>query len=124
MFKIVRSVLSNPESRSAGIEFLKIILSQNEDRTKMYRNRNERKFLGDGAMLNYLSLLQWFSQRVILDKIDKRYPFSSSSIFVMTKESCIRGTSDEMAAWLATRGKLMFHNTHELIGPFSRFRYR
>jgi len=72
----------------------------------MYRVRSVEKSVGDGPALNYLSVLQWLCEKVVISKVDSYYPFHPDSLFDFKEESCIRATLEEFTAWTKSLSKL------------------
>lgn len=65
------SLVVNPSSREATLNYISKMLQYNEKRCKM--RVDERTIAGDGFMLNLLSALQELSVKVILEILIKLY---------------------------------------------------
>lgn len=102
--RIFHYILANPESRDACLNYLAKVLKYNEKRSQL--QMEERSLAGDGFMLNLLSVLQMLSLKIKLDKMDFLYPFHPESLICIKNETRLKYTSQDVATWLESLGKL------------------
>ena len=98
MHKVMHAILSNQSTRERCIKYLSEILSRNTSRTKMQSDRREN--ITDGPMINYLSVFQFLSFKVKLDKIDPYYPFSPNCLLDLNNDTRIKSTSKDVEEWI------------------------
>lgn len=108
LFKIIREIVSSPRCRDKILQYFGKVLSDNANRTHMFRTRGGG-LLGDGPMLNYLSVLQFFCEKVQLPKVDKRYPFDPNAKIDWKKESKIGGAETaDYNSWVQKLGRTKY----------------
>ncbi|XP_039301602.1 ubiquitin conjugation factor E4 B isoform X2 [Nilaparvata lugens] len=98
LHKIFHGVLVNSSSREPMLSYIAALLHHNEKRAQIHAE--ERALAGDGFMLNLLSVLQYLSLKVKLNKVDPQYPFHPSSLVDIKNDTKLKFTSQESADWL------------------------
>ncbi|CAG9829015.1 unnamed protein product [Diabrotica balteata] len=108
--RIFHFMMANQDSRDQCLNYIAQILKYNDKRSQL--QMEERTLAGDGFMLNLLSVLQFLSVKIKLDKMDFMYPFHPEALVSISNDTRLKFTSQEVADWLQEFGK-----THEIQTP-------
>ncbi|XP_057653177.1 ubiquitin conjugation factor E4 B [Diorhabda carinulata] len=107
--RIFHFMMANQDSRDFCLNYIAQILKYNEKRSQL--QMEERTLAGDGFMLNLLSVLQFLSLKIKLNKMDFMYPFHPETVVSINNNTRLKYTSQEVADWLAEFGKTHEHQT-------------
>jgi len=97
-YKLIHAILVNNSSRDAALNFIQEVLVRNVKRQQI--QVNERMVAGDGFMLNFLSVMQHLSSKVVIDKVDPFYLHSPKSRIVINEDTRLNMTSAEASEWI------------------------
>ncbi|XP_017783423.1 PREDICTED: ubiquitin conjugation factor E4 B isoform X1 [Nicrophorus vespilloides] len=101
LYKIFHEMLANVSSREPMLKYIATVLKHNEKRCQLHIE--ESILIGDGFMLNLLSVMQMLAVKVKLDKIDFMYPFHENALINIKNETRVMFTSQEVTDWLQKR---------------------
>lgn len=107
--RIFHFMMANQDSRDQCLNYIAQILKYNDKRSQL--QMEERTLAGDGFMLNLLSVLQFLSVKIKLDKMDFMYPFHPEALVSISNDTRLKFTSQEVADWLQEFGKTHEHQT-------------
>ena len=88
----------NNSSRESALNFIQEVLVRNAKRQQL--QVNERMVAGDGFMLNFLSVMQHLSAKVVIDKVDPFYLLSPKSRINISEDTRLNMTSKEASEWM------------------------
>ncbi|CAH1109977.1 unnamed protein product [Psylliodes chrysocephalus] len=108
--RIFHYLMANQDSRDPCLNYIAEVLKYNEKRSQL--QTEERALAGDGFMLNLLSVLQFLSVKIKLNKVDFMYPFHPETLVNITNDTRLKFTSQEVADWIKE-----FGNAHEHQPP-------
>lgn len=100
LHKSMHSLLVNGRCRKPTLDYLAMMLKQNEKRAQLHTE--EYLLAGDGFMLNLLSVLQKLSVQIKMDSVDPMFPFHPDSLVNIKNETRLKLTSQEAADWVAS----------------------
>lgn len=83
----------NKDTRDTVLKYIGELLKQNAKRTQY--NADERSLAQDGFMLNLMAVMQHFSLKVKLDRVDPMYPFHPQGLVNIDDDTKIRFESAE-----------------------------
>ena len=96
--KLFHAILVNNSSRESALNFIEEVLVRNSKRQQL--QVNERMVAGDGFMLNFLSVMQHLSAKVVIDKVDPFYLLSPKSRINISEDTRLNMTSKEASEWM------------------------
>eukprot|EP00096_Caligus_rogercresseyi_P011228 TRINITY_DN4351_c0_g1_i1.p1 TRINITY_DN4351_c0_g1~~TRINITY_DN4351_c0_g1_i1.p1 ORF type:complete len:1058 (-),score=361.53 TRINITY_DN4351_c0_g1_i1:325-3498(-) len=108
LHKIMINILVNSSTREAGLRFLKKVVSANAKRQQM--QVNERLVAGDGFMLNFMSVLQHLSAKILIKKVDPYYLSHPQTGVLVGEDTRVHMTAQEYTEWI---GQLNSNGGHE-----------
>lgn len=88
----------NKDTRDTVLKYIGELLKQNAKRSQY--NADERSLAQDGFMLNLMAVMQHFSLKVKLDRVDPMYPFHPQSLVHIEDETKIRFESTEFTKFM------------------------
>jgi len=97
-YKLIHSILVNNSSRDAALNFIQEVLVRNVKRQQI--QVNERMVAGDGFMLNFLSVMQHLSSKVVIDKVDPYYLHNPKSRINISEDTRLNMTTTEATEWI------------------------
>lgn len=96
---ILHNFVIDSNSRDRTVLYFAEIIRRNEKRSQL--QTDEKVLLGDGFMVNLLSVLQILSVKIKLDKVDEYYPFHPESLISTKKDDTrLKFTSNEVEKWI------------------------
>ena len=102
-YKLIHAILVNASSRDAALNFIQEVLVRNVKRQQL--QVNERMVAGDGFMLNFLSVMQHLSSKVVIGKVDPLYLHSPKSRIAIGEDTRLNMTNSEATEWIESLTK-------------------
>lgn len=102
-YKLIHAILVNGSSRDSAMNFIQEVLVRNVKRQQL--QVNERMVAGDGFMLNFLSVMQHLSSKVVIDKVDPMYLHSPKSRIAIGEDTRLNMTSAQASEWIESMTK-------------------